>query len=211
MALIAKELAAKMQQALGQKTDGSGAAIPTPDELTKRANGICKALKAGTFAHAGTITAIGAPGSPVTLGTGLLGVLVLSPAAMITEVLQSAVGPHATAEATAFIAYLATGTIMFPPGKITGNCTATPVSPGILAAGAGSGGRIIGINAAGAVAAMLAAGIPMGPESIPHYNAAITYILANLEGSYSSGSVTGTFAAGGGPLAAGTGIGGIIK
>lgn len=105
------------------------------------------------------------------------------------------------------------GLVEFTAGEITGNCTNSPVSPGALAGGGGTGGEIIGLD--GTVLANnihTAVGYPGGVSTplIQFCTAITTYIMDNAVVTYAPGSVTGSCPAGGGSLGAGTGIGGTI-
>ncbi len=208
-------LAQKIHDALAQKKDGHGAPTPISNQTKNYAAGIVAALKAATFSNLpGTITGVTAPGSPLSGGAGIGGVIVITPAPMIAK---SGVGlppqavPNVAKENTALIQYIGTGLVTFAAGKITGTCTNSPTSPGPLAAGAGTDGMITGLTGAGAVAAVSAALGSTGPDMLKHYDAVINYLLQNAIGTYSSGSVTGTCPAGGGPLTLGSGIGGTFS
>ena len=209
-----KELANVLHNVLGQKEDGFGNPTPTSRESQAYASGIVAALKAGSVANAsGTITGTTAPGSPLVAGSGTGGVLTIDPGPMLEKTLNGfdPVGPLLSIENKAVIEYIATGLATFAPGTVTGTCTSSNDNPGPLAAGAASGGTITGITGSGCLAAVLGATGTLGPGAPSHYNALIDYITNNAEISYSSGSVTGTCPAGGGPLAAGAASGGVIS
>lgn len=214
MALDAQELAHKLHEALSQKVDGHGVPTPVSDQTMNYAAGVVAALKAAIVTNApGTINGLTAPGAPLSGGTGIGGLMVIQPGPMLAK---TALGvppqavPNIAKENTAVIAYIGTGLITFAAGGITGNCTNTPVSPGPLAAGAGSGGKITLLTGAGATAAVIGAVGFSGPDMIKHYSALIDYISEKAEVSYASGSVTGICPAAGGPLSGAAGVGGTI-
>lgn len=215
MALNAQELAKKLHDALRQKKDGNGTPTPISDQTLNYAKGIIAALKAAGVSNApGTIAGVTAPGAPLSAGAGAGGLMVITPAPMIAKTSQG-VPPQAlpkiNLENVAIVQYIGTGLVTFSAGSITGTCTNSPSSPGPLASGAGSGGKIIGLTGAGAVAAVSSATGLTGPDMIKHYTALINYILEEAEVAYPTGSVVGTCPTGGGPLAAGAGTGGTIS
>src|SRR5690606_37899439 len=106
-------------------------------------------------------------------------------------------GMHPTAtknigkENDALINNIATGTVVFEAGAITGTCASTGESPGPLVSGAGTGGKLVGLSGSGAAAAVKSATGFSGPDSIKHYTALIDYLLENVEAIYPPGSVVG--------------------
>lgn len=104
------------------------------------------------------------------------------------------------------------GIVSFASGNITGVCTNTPLSPGTVT-GEGSGGTIAGLS--GSVLASSAqgmAGFPsVTPELIAFCSGIVNYIMSDASVSYATGTVTGVAPAGGGPMTAGTGVGGTIS
>jgi hypothetical protein len=207
------KLANTLHDAQSQKTDGQGKPLSPATEIQEYASGIVAALKAATFSHLpGTVTGITAPGAPLASGAALGGIIVIQPSALIAKTANgfSPPGPKVSSENIAVIQYIGTGLVNFPVGTITGTCTSTPVSPGPLILGSGSGGSIVGITGAGCVAAVSAATGLAGPDMLNHYNALINYILANAEASYPVGTVTGVCPAGSGPLIGGTATGGLF-
>lgn len=209
------DLANKLHDALAQKTDGNGAPTPVSDQTMNYASGVVAALKAALVNNApGTITGVTAPGAPLSAGAGIGGIITILPAAMIAKAnvgMPPQAVPNITKENIAIIQYIGTGLVTFASGNITGTCTNTPTSPGILAAGAGANGQITGLTGAGAVAAVSSALGSTGPGMLPHYTALINYILQNAVVAYASGTVVGVAPSGGGPLTAGAGAGGTIS
>lgn len=214
MALVVADLASAINTALGPPTDKDGNPIAVTSEMMGYANAVVTTLKAGTFTHAvGTVLGVGAPGAPITGGTALLGIIAGVSAGTWSGILASAF-PGATTTATeagASTGYImASGKVNFASGDITGTCTATPLSPGILAAGAGSGGLVAALVGSAWASAVLAAIGSPGPLAAPVYTAVANYIIANAACSYATGTVVGVFAATGGPMTAGAGTAGLI-
>lgn len=201
--------------ALGPPLDKDKNPIAVTAQMKAYADAVISTYKAAMFANApGTITGTAAPGGPLMVGTGAGGIVTgMSPSTWLGKT-QPAFGGATTLsqEAAASTTYLMSSSIIvFAPGDITGTCTATATSPGILLNGAGSGGKITGlVGTAWAAAVLGAIGIP-GPLGAAVYTALAGYIMANADCSYSSGSVVGTFSAGAGPLVAGAGTGGMIQ
>lgn len=207
-------LALKLHEALGQKTDGQGAPTQVSNETQEYASGIIAALKAAIVSNpTGTITGISAPGAPLSAGAGIGGLMVIQPSPMIAKTSNGFAppGPNLVLENTAVIQYIGTGIITFASGSVTGTCTNTPVSPGPLTNGAASGGTITLLTGVACAAAVAAATGSAGPDMVKHYTALIDYILENAEVSYASGSITAVCPPGGGPITAGTGVGGTIS
>lgn len=209
------ELAHKLHNCLSQTSDGYGKPTSVSTETQSYASGIIAALKAAVVSNApGTISGVCAPGSPLSGGFGVGGLIVMTPAPMIAKTTGGFPGlsqPLLSKENVAIVTYLATGLVSFAAGNITGQCTNTAESPGPLTNGAGSGGKIIGITGAAAMAAVIAATGFNGPDMIKHYTALVDYIKDKAEVTYASGSVVGVCPSGGGPLGAGAGTGGTIS
>lgn len=211
MPLADSSLANQLHLALGSPPDKDGV-VKVPKELQAYARGIIKTLKAGTFSHV-VVSGVTAPGAPLAGGFAVGGIMVLVPAIMLGETALSfppGAQPKIQAENAAVIGYLMTGLINFAPGTITGNCTNTPVSPGPLLLGQGSGGTVLGLNGPTCFAAVFAALGTPGPFQIPFYSALCAYITASLQATYPLGTVNGVCPIGGGPLA-GVGVGGVIS
>lgn len=214
MALNINDLADVMNAALAV-LDKDGAPIATTDQMKTYAEAVITTLQTGIVSHiTGTVNGVTAPGSPLVAGAALGGLVanllpttwasivsggnpLANPAMLVTDSTQST-------------AYLTSSCLVnFIAGTITGTCTNTPVSPGPLAAGAGTGGLILGlVGAAWAAAVMPPSGNPILTQNL--YNAIAGYIMTNAEVEYASGGIIGTCPAGGGPLVAGTGVGGTI-
>lgn len=204
-----------LHNSLSQKTDGNGVPTKTSSETKAYAAGVIAALKSAIVSNPpGTINGITSPGSPLSAGSGILGLIVMTPAPMIAKT-STSFNPLSNTqlikENTALITYLATGIVTFSAGNITGNCTNTAPSPGPLVNGAGKNGRIVGLTGAGAYAAVFAALGFLGPDALTHYNHLVNYILDNALVSYPTSSVQGVCPAGGGPLVGGFAAGGTIS
>jgi hypothetical protein len=220
MALVVDDLAQALFDSLSNKTDKDGNEPALTDEAKGYARGFINALKDAKSIHApGTITGTAPPGGSLSNGLALpVGTMVpLVPATMTAEIVTSGQFPLAdvqtiTDENNAVIGIHFTGVAKtsFESGSITGTCTATAISPGILAAGEGADGKIELCDGA-VLAALVTSTIGYtGPDMIPFYTALCDYVKNNAEITYASGKVTGTFSAGGGPLVAGAGLDGEI-
>lgn len=213
--LDAVELANKLHGNIIPKIGADGAPLPVSTESQTYAAGVIAALKSAIVSNLpGTINGITAPGSPLSAGSGIGGLIVMTPAPMIavtTGGFNPLSGPDLLKENTAIVTYIATGLVTFAPGNITGQCTSSPTSPGPLANGAGTGGKITALTGAGAFAAVFAALGFLGPDALNHYTILINYILDKAEVTYASGSVTGVCPPGGGPLGGGAATGGTIS
>ena len=217
MALDVDALAGKINQAIGA-TDKDGNPISTTDYMRVFAKAVFDTYKAGLVANApGTITGSAPPVSPLTGGAGSNGLMVLIPAIWIADMMTGfpkATGAFIPNEANASTTYsMASGKVSFASGNITGNSTATPLSPGILSAGAGSNGKIGSLVGNTWGDQVKSAAFPNGDSTLIRkvYTAVADYIQTNSSVTYASGSVTGSFAIASGPLLAGTGIGGTIS
>lgn len=207
--LNVNDLADAINTAIGQTLS------PTPEMMTF-ASAVISTLMAGSVANApGTVTGSAPPTSPMVGGTASSGLMTLSQSIWYSTMqsgFPTSNPAQLNSEATASTTYLmASGQVTFLPGQITGNCTATPASPGPLVGGAGVGGLIgllVGPTWATQVLAALAT---VGPLAIPIYTAISTYIMANSLVAYPPNSINGNFAPGGGPLLLGTGAGGAIS
>ena len=211
--LVASAMADAIRSAMGFPT-------PVSAQLTGWATGVISEIHNAKVNNiAGTITGVTAPGSPLSAGAGVGGIIsAMSPSSMASSVQAAAGYPSVSSQLSTFCAQIVLhiqtmGTVTFAAGHITGTCTNTPLSPGPLVAGAGSGGKIIGLSGSTLASAIHAAvGYP-GGVSAPLTNfctAMVNYIMTNADVSYASGSVTGTCPTGGGPLSNGAGANGTI-
>jgi len=207
--LVIDDLAAAILSALGSPTDKDGHPIAVTDEMKKYAKAVVDTLKAGVVSNLpGTVTATGAPGSPISDGAASGGlVAALLPATWLADLVSgfpTADAGQLSSEATASTGYLmGAARVAFASGKITGSCTATPTATGILLNGAGADGTIgalVGSAWASAVTGAIGGG---GPLASPVYTTIAGYIVSNAKCAYGTGNVVGTFASDGGSLAAG--------
>ena len=212
MAMVVSDFADALKSSLGF------GAFATSSQNTGLAKAVIDEMQAALVNNApGTITGVApSSGGPLINGAGTLGLITgMTPvslaARMIAEMGFAFPSPEVIQMATAICTHLqTTGSVSFAPGNITGNCTNTPVSPGALI-GEGTGGMIV--NLSGPVLAALIAisyGGIVSPELLSFSNAFVNYIMSNAEVTYATGTVTGTCSAGGGPIIAGTGVGGLI-
>lgn len=210
--LDATQLAQEINKAIGA-TDKDGNKIKVTEEMKTYAKAILT-LKQATTAHApGTVTGTTAPGSPLSGGAAMNGLLVgFTPGpwlGIMSGGFPSA--PDIGKEATASVGYInGAAKINFAANNITGTCTNTPTSPGPLAAGAGNDGTIDMLDGeAWSKVVIPPTGDPKLASKI--YKAIVKYINENAEVTYAPGSVVGTCPSGGGPLAAGAATGGVIS
>lgn len=198
-----------------------GFPLPVSAELTGWATGVIGEITGFGKVNnaAGTITGTCAPGSPLSSGAGAGGLIsALSGSRMATAVEGDAGYPSVSSELTAFCAQIVlhiqtAGIVSFTSGGITGTCTDTPLSPGPLVGGAGSGGKISGLSGSVLAAAIHGAvGYPgsVSAQLTNFCTAIVNYIQSNAEVSYASGTVTGVCPTGGGSLSGGAGANGTI-
>lgn len=212
MAMVVSDLADALKSSLGF------GALATSSQNTGLAKAIIDEMMAALVNHApGTITGTAPPsGGPLISGAATLGLITgMTPASlaarMIAEMGFASISAEVLQMATAICTHLqTTGTVSFASGNITGSCTNTPVSPGALI-GEGTAGQIVGLS--GPVLAALIAvayGGIVSPQLLSFSTALTDYIMNNAEVTYLTGTVTATCSAGGGPIIAGAGVGGII-
>lgn len=213
MALVKADLAAAINDAIAAK-DKDGNSISVTPQMEAYADAIITTITAGLVNHAipGSVVGVTSPGSPLSNGAALAGLLSALIPATWSGVMQSAI-PDATAltqEASASTSYLMSSSLVnFEPGTVKGSCTNTPTSPGPLANGEGEGGKIAGIaGPAWASAVMPPDGDPTLTQAI--YNAICSYLIDNAEASYAANTVQGVCPPGGGPLSAGVAAGGTV-
>lgn len=191
-------------------------------QLVGWASAVIDELTSGSVANAsGTITGTcPAAGGSLTSGAGTGGVITgLDGPTLATAIASNAGYPSTTSELTQFsdaiVAHLMTGTASFSSGNVTGTCTNTPSSAGILTNGLGLNGTIVGLSGSALASTIHSAVYSAfaGPSAklIEFCTAFTDFIMDNAEIDYASGNVTGACPAGGGALSAGTGILGTIS
>jgi hypothetical protein len=224
--MVAADLAQAILDALGPPEEVASVGGP-PDyiatltpiavqaEMTAYAQAIIDTLKSGdiSFASGLVTSAATPPGGALVDGAATGGIISNMDPSVWQGIMNAAIpfpGTSVNAEATAALAYIESDAIfVFDAGNITGTGTHTGSDPGILANGAGSGGRITNLTAAGWFAASGGAvGVPSAPLGAPLYTAIIDYLEANLEVTFADGKVTGTFGSGASPLANGAAVDG---
>jgi hypothetical protein len=217
MPLVVSDLADAINAAMDVK-DKDGNPIVTTSQMTAYAQAVIDTLIAGSVSNStGTVlaTALPVPG-PVILGSASNGTMTLSSSvwsADLSSGFPTSDSGKLSSEASASVGYLtANGSISFPLNSINGLSTATPITPGTLTAGMGSGGQISGLVGEDW------AGVVTGSQGLSNtdiakniYNAISNYIIANALVDYAVGNVNGSFAPGGGLLIAGMGSNGTIS
>lgn len=185
--------------------------------MTSQISGLAQAiinhaLSASVAFAPGTIIGTGVPVGPF-VGSGLGGIITLVPALLISDInsVFGASTAQLTGLGTAISSHIASATVTFAPGTITGLCTAVaaPVpAPGILVAGVGAGGTIVGLVPS-MLAGLIAGYLGGNTSEILGMSKAICDELTNF-GLVSLPLVTGAFGPGGGALILGTAAGGLI-
>lgn len=213
MPLVKADLALAINDAIAA-TDKDGNPIAVTSQMEAYADAIITTLTAGLVNHAipGSVLGVTSPGSPLSNGSALAGLLTALIPATWSGVMQAAI-PDATSlsqEASASTGYLMSSALVnFAAGNIKGTCTNTPVAPGPLANGEGADGEISGIaGAAWASAVMPPTGDPTLTQAI--YNAICDYVTSNAAATYAAGTVQGVCPPGGGPLSAGVALAGTL-
>lgn len=212
MAMVGSAMADSIRSSMGFP-------LPVSHQLTGWASAVVAEIELGKVNNiAGTVTGTAAPG-PLSGGAASGGIISgLSGSRLATAVAAAAGYPSVSSQLTAFctqiVLHIETlGLVSFASGKITGTCTNTPLSPGPLVGGAGSGGQISGLSGSIlAVAIHGAAGYPgsVSGKLTQFCTAIVNYVMANAQVSYASGSVTGVCPTGGGSLSNGAGLNGTI-
>lgn len=198
--------------------DKDGNLPPAAPEMIAYATAVVNTLQAAVVANTpGSVSATALPvPSPILAGSASGGTMTLMEAvwtAALAAGFPTADSGKLSSEATASTGYIASsGTVNFASGGITGLSTATPITPGILTAGEGSGGTVddlVGDDWAASVVG--SQGLASTAIAKAIFNAISTYINANAEAAYATGSINGVFTPGGGSMTAGTGVGGTIS
>lgn len=217
MALNPKDLADKINEAMGA-TDKDGKSISTTAEMLAYATAIISTIQAASCFHPPFMvqgTAPAAPGPvPDLMANNGKFLPPLNPQVWVGILSAAVPGPNISQEANISTAYImGAANISFGVSDMTGQSTATPppgASPGVLVAGAGTGGKISAL--VGADWASLVSTPFLGDPSLIEkiYTAIVEYIIENIEILYIPQSVNGSFPAVSAPLVAGTGAGGLL-
>jgi hypothetical protein len=214
--LVVADLAEAIRIAIDAK-DKDGNSIAGTSEMTGYAQAVINTLLVAPINHAipGDVTGDTTAGAPLQNGAATNGIV----GPLSSGVWQSALSSsfptanpaNLSVDANGSTGYISSAaTSEFAAGTITGSSTATPLSPGILAAGAGANGTIEGLSGAAWAAAVMPPGAdPVLTQKI--YDAISDYVEANAECEYLVGSVTGTTPAASGPLQAGVALLGTIS
>lgn len=211
MALVASDLADNLKSGLGFGAE------PQSSQMSGLAQDIVDHLMAGSVSHSpGSVTGDAPPsGGPLLNGAASGGTITLSPGDLSSR-FASTFGqstPEISGMADAISNHLATGLVTFDIGTISGTCTNTPSTPGVLI-GQGVNGYITGLNGP-TLATAISSGIGQGgattPELLDFSSALIDYVMNNAMVTYATGAVTATCSAGGGPIILGAASGGTIS
>jgi hypothetical protein len=209
MPLDPDKLTKETQNALGASS------FPTSTRNILFAKAIITHLKTGVVSFLpGGITGIApSSGGPISDGAGSGGKILLVPSAL-EGLLIAAFGvatPEISKFAKALSGYIMSdGIVVFDTGTINGDATNTPVSPGSFT-GTGAGGKITALQGP-ALAVLLATAIGKPPTSKPLLDLS-TAICDHIKTNsiVALPTATGSVAAGGGPIIAGAGAGGMIS
>lgn len=212
--LVPTDLATAIRTAMGFP-------VPNSTQLVGWANGVISHLETSGIVNflPGTITGSTSPGSSLSNGAGSGGIVSgLSGSVMAPLVAADAGYPGVSSILQIYCNQIAlhvmTGLVTFDPGNVTGTCTNTPLSPGPLAAGAASNGKLNGLS--GPTLANLihaAVGYPgsVSAKLTQFCTALCNYLMANASITFQTGTVNGLCPPGGGPLSAGTASGGMFS
>jgi hypothetical protein len=212
--MVAADMAESIRSSMGFP-------LPVSTELVGWASGVIGEITSNAKVNnaPGTITGTCPSGGPLSSGAGTGGLISSMSGSDMASLVKSGAGyPSVSSELSTFCSQIVShiqslGMVTFASGSITGSCTNTPLSPGPLAAGAGSNGVITGLNGTTlATAIHSSVGYP-GSVSTPLINfctAIVNYIMANAQVTYASGTISGLCPPGGGSLSAGTGVNGTI-
>lgn len=210
MATDADVLAAAIQAALGDSAE----------DLTERNKALAKAivsqlttLAVVSFA-AGSVTGTCPPGGPLSGGAATGGTVSGLSKDKLANDVASSQGGSATANvktlASGICSHLATASVTFAAGTVTGVCSNSPLSPGAFV-GQASGGVLSGLSAP-ALAQLIAQafGGKVSQKLLAMAGAIVDHAQQKAEAYFPSG-LTGVAPAGGGALAAGLGVFGKVK
>lgn len=210
MALSSGDLSQKIHDAMGEK---DSPAAP----LKGLAEGIITEIKKGILTHA-LVSGVTAAGAPLEQGTALAGVISgIIGATMATKAATEMGHDAATGKLNGLCGavskhIMTVGKANFESGNITGECTSTAVSPGPLANGQGTDGKIILLVAA-VVAKDIADALgesSVSPKLLDFCTGLVNGIMDDAELSYASGEVLGACPPASGPLV-GSAAGGKIE
>ena len=211
MALNPANLASEIQKALGM----SGA---PSKELIGEATAICdEVLKALVSFAPGAIVGVAPPtGGPLTLGAGTGGTISGMTGSslandMKTQMNKPKISKQLQAVADAIVSHTMTGLVEFAPNMILAACSNTATSPGAVTGLISTGGQISGLSGQPLSALMAEAfGGKVSPQLLKMCDAITNHIMSNSITGFVAAQVVGTASAGGGPIAAGAGVGGTI-
>lgn len=203
------QLAEDIRDALGF------ASLAVPPQTAAMAAAIVAHVQTGVVTFLpGTVTGVAPPsGGPLTLGAAMGGTVLLVPSALEAAFI-AAFGtstPEISGMAIAMSTHFATVLAAFATGTITGACSNTPVSPGVLV-GAGANGTLSGLIGA-TLASTVASGIGQAatsPQLSAMCDVIVNHIMDNGVVTLPPASVVGVCSAGGGPIVAGAATGGFI-
>lgn len=153
-------------------------------------------------------------GGPLSGGTAAAGLITGPNGPGLATLIASKTGkgaptPQLIGFANGITTHVMTGKVNFAAGKVTGQCTNSPSSPGPVI-GQGTGGKIVGLSDAG-MAQLISSGIGQASVSdvLRKTCAAICdHFQQQSEILLPPASVQGTAPSGGGPLVAGVASGG---
>ncbi len=207
--LVAMDLANKLHKAVtAPDKDKKNSKIT--EQTIKFATGVVTMLTSATFSHI-LVTGKGAPAGPF-LGVAKSGKLLnLIPNGLITNFPPDCNAEFTSSTSTILAEYLISKSrIDFT--EVTGSCTATPITPGVLALGTATNGKLSGLDG-NELATKIQTTLSMkSTETLKNfYEALCNYIMKNITLNYLPGSINGGFTSGGGELMLGTGIKGVIS
>jgi hypothetical protein len=206
MSLSASILANEIQTAMGFSSISSqllGFCQALVSEIQTNAK-ISNSLVTGDCPHSG---------GSLSNGTSVNGIISSLSGSRLASTIQSDIGfPLVTSNllnlSNAIVNHImGLGKVNFSSGNITGTCTNSAGSPGVLTLGSGFSGIITSLNGITLANDIHSAeGFPgsVSTQLIQFSIAIVNHIMSDGVGSYQSGTVTGICPAGGGPLISGS-------
>lgn len=194
---------------------------PTSTQLVGWASAIVTHLTSNGLVNfaPGTITGDTTPGGSLSNGAGAGGIVSgLSGSVLAPIVASNAEYPGVSSILQIYcnqiVLHIMTGLVTFDPGNVTGSCTSTVLTPGILVDGAATNGKLLGLN--GTTLANLihsSVGYPgiTSTRLIEFCTSICDYLMSNASVMFLPGTVTGICPTAGGPLSAGTAINGTFS
>jgi len=207
--LVAIDLAEKLHKSVTALDKDNNKSSIT-EQTIKFATGVVTMLSSATFSHM-LVTGNGVPEGSF-IGVASSGKLLNVMPNPIISNFPADCNPQYTLSTSAILSeYLMTKSVINFT-EVTGMCTATSKTPGALATGSATNGKLIGLNGNDLASKIQATFAMESTETLKtFYQTLCDYIMKNITLNYLPGTINGGFSAGGGPLIGGTGIQGVIS